>query len=178
MVLGRSTAPVTIIEYASLGCPHCANWRREVFPLLKRRCIDSGEIRFVVREMINGDHELATLGWLLARCDGGRKYFEVVDRVYAVQDAVSDGGLTPRAAVASVARSLHLSDAEFNACMADVPSLQMVLERAHRHKFIEGVAVTPTFFVNGQRYDGEMAFADLDRMVRAALERPSARRRQ
>jgi protein-disulfide isomerase len=171
MALGRRTAPVTVIEYASLGCSHCATWRREVFPLLKRQYIDTGKVRFVVREMLNGDHELATLGWLLARCDGGRRYFEVMDRVYAAQETISEDRVIAKAAVANVARSIHLSDAKFNACMADIPSLQAVLGRNQRHKFTDGVTITPTFFVNGQRHEGEIPFMELDQMIQLALSK-------
>src|SRR6185503_7987265 len=79
MARGNPKAKVTVVEYASVGCPHCGNWARNVWPEFRARYVDTGKVRFVLREAITGDAELATAGFLTARCAGPAKYFQVVD---------------------------------------------------------------------------------------------------
>src|SRR5665213_1004091 len=86
MALGSLRAPVTVIEYASVGCPHCAVWARTVFPAFKKKYINTGKVRFVFREMLTGDPALAAAGFLVARCAAPAKYFQVVDAIFADQD--------------------------------------------------------------------------------------------
>src|SRR4051812_5990791 len=70
MVMGKANAPITVIEYASVGCPHCADWNKEVFPAFKAKYIDTGQVRYIAREILAGDPNLAAAGFLIARCAG------------------------------------------------------------------------------------------------------------
>jgi protein-disulfide isomerase len=152
MALGSPKARVTVIEYASVGCPHCADWRHDVFPSLKSKYIDAGRMRFVLREMITGDPTIATAGFMLARCAGPAKYFQVVDAVYARQPQmwgkVADAG----AVLGDIAKSAGMTEAAYEACIADQKGLDALNARIALHNK-DKVDSTPTFFVNGRRYD-------------------------
>lgn len=87
-VLGRADAPVTVIEYASVTCPHCAAWHAEVFPDFKARFIDTGRVRYVYREFLTGPAELSFAGALLARCAPADRYFDVVGALMEGQAAL------------------------------------------------------------------------------------------
>src|SRR5262252_4432484 len=82
MTMGSPTAKVTVVEYASVACPICARFNNEVFPEFKKKYIDTGKVRWVSREALTGNPALAASGFLLARCAGKDKYFQVTDAVY------------------------------------------------------------------------------------------------
>ena len=94
MSLGNPNAKVTVIEYASLGCPICAKWNNDIFPAFKTKYIDTGKVRYVLKEMLTGDEPVAAAGFLLARCAGKDKYFQVVDAVFA--PGAGPAGIRPR----------------------------------------------------------------------------------
>ncbi len=83
-VLGEASAPITIIEYASLTCPHCAAFQKETFPALKERYIDTGKVRYIFREFPLDNY--ATAGFMLARCGGDGKYYPIIDAFFAKQN--------------------------------------------------------------------------------------------
>ena len=169
MTLGSLNARVTVIEYASVGCPHCADWRHDVFPSLKAKYIDTGRMRFVLREMITGDPTIATAGFMLARCAGPAKYFQVVDEVYARQPQmwgkVADAG----AVLGDIAKSAGMTEAAYEACIDDQKGLDALNARVAQHNK-DKVDSTPTFFVNGRRYDEPLTLAQV-----AAALRPGHR---
>jgi protein-disulfide isomerase len=171
MALGRPRAPVTVIEYASVGCPHCAKWANEVFPQFKKRFIDTGKVRFVLREAITGQPMLATAGFMLARCAPASKYFDVVDGVFARQADIFDGKVTAAAALGQVAAAVGMSDAAFHACIDNQAGLDALNARNQRHAAQDGVDSTPTFFVNGKRLDGEQTLPELAAAIAAARRR-------
>jgi protein-disulfide isomerase len=164
MALGRATAPVTVIEYGSVGCSHCADWRRDVFPTLKARYIDTGRVRFVLREMINGDPTIATAGFMLARCAGPAKYFQVVDEVFRRQPQMWAEASKAGAVLGEVAKDVGMSEDAYEACIDDQNGLDALNARIAQHAK-DGVDETPTFFVNGKRY-GELTLAQLPTAMR------------
>jgi len=83
--LGSPKAKVQVVEYASLSCPHCAKFNEEVFPAFKAKYVDTGQVRYTLREMLTPPAEVAAAGFLLARCAGPAKYFGVVDAVFRSQ---------------------------------------------------------------------------------------------
>jgi len=172
MSLGDRNAPVTVVEYASVGCPHCARWNNEVFAPFKAKFVDTGRARFVVREMLTGEPDLAAAGFLVARCAGPAKYFDVIEAEYRRQGLILDGEANAGAVLGEIARSAGLTDAQFNACLGDANALKALNARAERHAQEDGVDSTPTFFVDGQRLDG---YATLDQLA-AAMAKPPARR--
>ena len=160
MALGSAKARVTVIEYASVGCPHCADWRHDVFPALKAKYIDTGRLRFVVREMITGDPTIATAGFMLARCAGPAKYFQVTDEVYARQPQMWGKTADAGAVLGEIAKAAGMTEEAYEACLDDQKGLDALNARVAQHGQ-DGVGSTPTFFVNGRRYNEPLTLAEV-----------------
>ena len=164
MALGSPKAKVTVVEYASVGCPHCAVWARTVFPQFKKAQIDTGRVRFVFREMLTGDSALAAAGFLTARCAGPKKYFQVVDAVFAQQEQIEHGGA---AVLAVIAKDAGLNDKQLEACLADEAALKALTERTTKDAKDHGVTGTPTFLVQGRKLEGDQSLAQLQAAIAA-----------
>lgn len=169
MALGVASAPVTIIEYASMTCPHCAAFHRTVFPELKAQYIDTGTVRFVFREF-PVDPVAATCA-MLARCiaeEDPRKYHAAVDGLFATQDTWTASNTTDQ--LRGIARQAGLSDDSFNACVAD-KRLLAGMQQSRDHAFNKlKVDATPTFFVNGRRMVGARPFEDFAAAIEMNLK--------
>ena len=156
--LGSPKAPVTIIEYASMTCPHCAHFSETTFPELKKRYIDTGKVRFIFREF--PFDKVAAAAFMLARCaakDGGgsEKFMAVVETMFAKQDQwVNEHPLEP---MENIAKQLGFSDASFKACLTNQTVLNDI--EAVRDRAVDklGVNSTPTFFVNGKKVVGDVS---------------------
>lgn len=171
MALGSPEAPVTVIEYASVGCPHCAAWNNETFAPFRAQFVDTGKARFVVREMLTGDPNLAAAGFMLARCAGPAKYFPMIDAMYRRQASMFQAPNTPETVLRDIARTVGgMTDAQFDACIADKQALAAVNARNERHA-ADKVESTPTFFVNGKRLEGELTLDQVGAAVSAARHR-------
>jgi len=164
MSLGSPKARVQVVEYASLSCPHCARFNAEVFPAFKSKYVDTGKVRYTLREMLTPPAQVAAAGFLLARCAGPEKYFAVVDEVFRSQDKW-DGEV--RGVLLGVAKANGLSESQFTACMSDAAALKALNVRV-KAAIDMGVDSTPTFFVNGKKFEGEMSLQQLDAAVAAA----------
>ncbi len=149
MTMGPDTAKVTVIEYASATCPHCAAFYNETFGALKKEYIDTGKIKFVFREFPHQDAALAA--FMLARCAPKEKYFPLIDVFFATQPEWTQN---PLAGLNKIAQQAGFTQADFEACMKNEAVAKDIL--AVRSK-AEGFGVTgiPTFFVNGERFEGE-----------------------
>ena len=150
MTMGPDTAKVTVIEYASATCPHCAAFYNETFLTLKKEYIDTGKIRFVFREFPHQDAALAA--FMLARCAPKEKYFPLIDVFFATQKEWTQN---PLEGLNKIAQQAGFTKESFEACMKNETMAKDIL--AVRSK-AEGFGVTgiPTFFVNGERYEGEI----------------------
>ena len=165
MTLGSATAKVTMIEYASVSCPHCARWNNEVFPDFKKKYIDTGRVHYVLREALTGDPSIAAAGFLTARCAGKDKYFQVVDAIYHALPEMETGG-QPKPILLRIAQSAGLSETQFNACITNEKALTALQARWNKYVTDDKINGTPTFNINGKVYDkGEMPLADLDAAV-------------
>ena len=170
MSLGAASAPVTVIEYASIGCPHCGTWSREVFPAFKKRFIDTGRVRFIIREMLTGDPDVAAAGWLTARCAAPGKYFQVVEGLFAAQPKMeADGSDLP--AILDVAAQAGLSKTQVSDCLSDHAALTALEARADSYVENDKVDATPTFDVAGKRLEGEQSLEALAAAIEAAGHR-------
>lgn len=168
MALGSPRAPVTVIEYASVGCPHCAAWNNQIFPTIRTQYIATGKARLVVREMLTGDGPVAAAGFLLARCAGPAKYFAVTDAIYQRQESMYVAGNTPDAVLRDIARTVGgMNAAAYEACINDPKGQAAVNARNAQHLNVDKVESTPTFFVNGQRLADELGPGELDKAVHA-----------
>jgi len=149
MTMGPDTAKVTVIEYASATCPHCAEFYNQTFITLKKEYIDTGKIRFVLREFPHNDAALAA--FMVARCAPKEKYFPLIDVFFATQPEWTQN---PAEGLSKIAQQAGFTKENFDACLKNETMAKDIL--AVRTK-AEGFGVTgiPTFFVNGERYEGE-----------------------
>ena len=142
-------AKVTVVEYASVTCGHCATWNEEVWPEFKTKYVDNNKVRFVFREFPTPPAEVAAAGFLLARCAGEDRYFQVIEEIMASQREWQQG-VPPAATLSRIATSVGLSEEEYRTCVTD-PEALAALEGRIQSARSEGVTATPTFFVNGTR---------------------------
>ena len=170
MVMGNPKAKITLIEYASVGCPHCAHWANETFAGLKAKFINTGKVRFVMRECITGDAPVAVAGFLLARRAGPAKYFQVVEGMFAGFEPMHAPGGSPDAVMRPLAKSVGLTDAEYEAAVIDSDAFTALRERSERHFETDKIDSTPTFFLNGRKLDGAPDLAELTTAITAALK--------
>jgi len=174
MVLGNPAAPVTVIEYASVGCPHCGDWARVVFPVFKTKYVDTGMVRFVFREVLFGDAAVAAAGFLTARCAGRAHYFQVVEGIFEAQPEMErEGSDLPQ--LTRIAREAGLTQAQFAACLADHAALAALEARSDGYTERDRITGTPTFVIGSQRLVGfqelprlEAAIASAEAEARAA----------
>jgi protein-disulfide isomerase len=164
MNLGSPKAKVQVVEYASLSCPHCARFNADVFPAFKAKYVDTGKVRYTLREMLTPPAEVAAAGFMLARCAGPGKYFKVVDAVFRSQSQW-DGDIKP--VFLAIAKKNGMTDAQFESCLTNQANMDAVNKRV-KAAIDLGVSSTPTFFINGRKYEGEMSLKQFDAALAAA----------
>jgi len=164
MSMGNPHAKVTVIEYGSASCPHCARFNNEVFPAFKAKYVDTGKVRYVFREFLTDPVQLAAAGFLLARCGGPDKYFSILDGVFHAQDEIYK---TQEAAgpLMRVAHEAGLTDAQANACLEDQAAIDALNARVQGYEKTDAINSTPTFDVNGKRLEGEQTLAQISAAV-------------
>lgn len=159
---GKADAPVTIIEYASTTCGHCAQFAAQTYPRLKSEYIDPGKVRFILREFPLDP--LSAAGFMIARCAGEDKYFAAVDLLFKEQKqwAYSD---KPVEGLQNLVKQIGFTQQSFEACLTNQELLDGVnwVRQRGAEKF--GVTSTPTFFINGQIQRGAMSFDALKKIV-------------
>lgn len=165
VAMGSSEAPVTVVEYASVGCPHCAVWANGVFPEFKKKYIDTGKVRFVFHEVLTGNPTLAAAGFLTARCAAPDKYFQVVDDIFAKEDEIGRDGVE---ALVRIADSAGVKRDQFMTCLRDNTALAALSERTAKDAQAHGVTGTPTFFVGDKKLEGEQPLDALDTAIAQA----------
>lgn len=168
MSLGSPNAPVKVVEYASLSCPHCAHFNETVFPTLKAKYIDTGKVQYTLKELITPPDQVAAAGWLMARCAGPAKYFKVVDEVFRSQARWKQGQIKP--VLVEVAKNNGMSEEQFQACLLDEKQLAGLQDRVERSALKDGVNATPTIYVNGKLVGGDQVpeLAEVEAAIAAA----------
>lgn len=161
-IIGDPGAPVTIIEYASMTCPHCARFHGEILPELTRDYVDTGKVRIVFRDFPLDGHALRAAA--LAECAGPQRYFGFVDVLFRTQSEWT-GAADPIIALGRIARLGGMDEAAFSACLADKPLLNAILVERGVGEQQFGINSTPSFVIQGKKYDN----MDLSRF-RALLE--------
>lgn len=150
MALGAPEgAKVTVVEYASPTCIHCAAWQKDTWPAFKAKYVDTNKVRYVFRELPTPPAEIAAAGVLLARCAGPDKYFDVIHELLANQAEWQTGAISPRASLVKTAGSFGIDEARFQQCVSDEKAIA-ALEKRTQAAIAAGVKGTPTFFVNGK----------------------------
>ncbi|MDO1559931.1 DsbA family protein [Brevundimonas sp. 2R-24] len=162
MTLGNDNAAVTVVEYASVTCGHCAAWNETVWPEFKRKYVDTGKVKYVFREFPTAPAPVAAAGFLLARCAGEERYFEVVDAIFRSQ-ADWQAGTNPRDSLLNIARSVGMNEQEFQRCVSDEDAIAAFEERTQA-AIAAGVTGTPAFYVNGEAVQ-DSSMANLERVI-------------
>ena len=169
MALGPATSPVTITEYASMTCGHCANFNETVFPKIKSEFIDSGKIRYVFREFPLDIK--AAAGSMLARCiakeDAG-KYFAVVDMLFRQQNDWVMKNTTET--LTRIGKQAGLSQQAVEDCLKDQALLDKIAADQKFAAEVLKVNSTPTFFINGEMVKGATTFEEFDKRIKALLK--------
>lgn len=171
MILGEADAPVTIIEYASLTCPHCAAFHKQVYPMIKEEYIDTGKAKLIFREF--PFDSIATAGFMLARCAEPKHYFGFIDVMFEQQsDWLSLG--SPMEGIQEIARQGGFSNEQFQECLTDsdvLEGIRWIQERGAKEFEVQS---TPTFFINGVKVIGARPFEVLQTIIEKHLpEQPS-----
>ena len=154
MAIGNPDATVTVIEYASLTCPHCATFHEDVYPEIKERYVDTGKVRFIFREFPTAPANLSVAGSMVARCaadKGGQDaYFLVLGSLFKTQKTwvLSDN---PRDELLKVALQAGLSEEDFDACITRQELLDLINENVTEGREKYEINSTPSFVINGTR---------------------------
>jgi protein-disulfide isomerase len=164
MVMGSDKAPVTIVEYASMTCPHCAHFDETTFPELKKKYIDTGKVRYILREFPLDP--LAAAAFMLARCAGEKdtgKYYAMVDTLFRQQNqwAVAK----PIEPLLAIAKQAGFTKESFDACLANqklLDDIQKVRQQAIDQFKVQS---TPTFFINGSAHVGAFTVEDMSKLI-------------
>lgn len=180
--IGNPNATVTIVEYASVTCGHCANWHEAVWPELRKDYVDSGKVRFIYREFPTAPVALAEVGFLIANCAPEDKYFANIALQYEKQSTLINSAQQGRAKeeYTNLAKAAGLSEEEFNACIANEEEYER-MQAVVQDGFEKGVTGTPSFFINGEKksvftiddFDTELAALGIDVPERNSDDEPA-----
>ena len=174
MALGEANAPVTIVEYMSTTCPHCAAFHNNTFEAIKTKYVDSGKVRFVMREFPFDPR--AAAAFMLARCKpqnpaeltDASQYFPMISMLMKQQEtwaAAQDG----REALLQMSKLAGFTQESFQACLTNQKLLDDVNTVRERGAKEFGVAATPTFLINGKRYSGDMSVDSMSALIDSLL---------
>ena len=161
--LGKPDAAVTIIEYASLTCPHCAAFHKDILPKVKAAYVDTGKAKLIYRDFPLD--QVALKAAALARCAPAERYFAFLDVLFQQQDAWASAP-DPMVPLARIGRLGGLSEAQFKACMEDSALADSILASRLTGAKDMQVESTPTIFVNGKKIAGIRSFEELDKVLK------------
>ena len=150
--LGQPDAPVTMIEYASATCPHCADFHANTFPVIKRDYIDTGKVRFAMREF--PFDQLSLAAFMLARCAPSERYFDMIDVLFEQQKVWT--GKNPKGELFKISKLAGFTQETFDACLKNEEVARGIIAIKDHATSALGVNSTPTFFVNGRKVEGSM----------------------
>lgn len=152
MVLGAENAPVTIIEYASFTCPHCANYHINVFGKLKSEYVDTGKVKFIMRDVYFDRFGLWAA--MLARCDTQEKFFGLSDMIYRNQKEWTKGESNAEIAenLRKLGRLAGMDETAMEACLMDNAKAQALVAAYQQNAERDEITSTPTFIINGKKY--------------------------
>ncbi|MEO1776591.1 MAG: DsbA family protein [Pseudomonadota bacterium] len=166
IVLGDENAPVTVYEYASLTCPHCAAFHRDTYPSVKANYVDTGKVKFIMREVYFDRYGLWAA--MVARCGGEGAYYPIIDEYLKTQSSwTKDDDIV--GAIRRVGVKAGLMPADIDACMNDEGFARTLVERYQAQAEEHDVNSTPTFIINGVRHRGNIGATEFARILDEAL---------
>ncbi|HBC53400.1 MAG TPA: disulfide bond formation protein DsbA, partial [Alphaproteobacteria bacterium] len=162
IVEGAADAPITVIEYASMTCPHCANFHTSIYPELRAKYVETGKVRFIFREFpLDG---LALRAAMLARCGGAERVHGYLDVLFMQQGKWATAQ-DPIAALSRIARLGGMSEAAFQSCMANEPLAEMVVASRVKGSEEFDITSTPSFVIGGKTYSGGLGVEEFDKIL-------------
>ncbi|NVK15699.1 MAG: DsbA family protein [Rhodobacteraceae bacterium] len=169
MTLGAEDAPVTLIEYASYTCPHCANFHNNTFKQLKADYIDTGKVKFIYREVYFDRYGL----WasMIARCSGPEKFFGISDLIYKGQSEWARAGGAPEIIdeLRKIGRLAGIENDQLEACLQDGEKAQTLVNWYQENATEHGIESTPSFILNGEKVSNQ-SYEDFKKLLDAELE--------
>lgn len=167
LALGPIDAKVTVVEYASMTCGHCAHFSKDIWPAFKAKYVDTGKVRYVFREFPLDN--LAAAAAMLARCAGGDKAFPLIEVLFEKQQewAFGEGNPVPR--LFEIAKQAGFTQESFDKCLTDQKLLDDITAGRSRASDVFGVSATPTFYINGKKLDGAPTMEKFDAMIEPLL---------
>ncbi len=167
-IIGKADAPVTIVEYSSLTCPHCARFHRDTLPGLKKEFIDTGKVRLVYRDFPLD--RLALAAAMVARCAGRERHFGFVDTFFSTQRTWAADG-NPIAALGRLARLGGMAQGDFDTCLKNQPVSDAILKQRLEGEKIFKVNATPTLIINGKKFSGGLTLEQFRLVVAPMLKK-------
>jgi protein-disulfide isomerase len=165
LTLGKSDAPIAVVEYASLTCSHCADFHKNVFPQLKEKYIDTGKVYFIMREYPRDNLDVAA--YMLARCAGGERTLPLISALFAKQEEWAF--VRGDAELRKFAKQAGFTQESYERCLTNQKLMEDVIAIGRRALDSYGVNATPTFFVNGKKLNG-VGFEDFEKVFAPMLK--------
>ena len=176
MVLGDENAPVTVIEYASVTCPHCATFHKQIFPEIKKNFVETGKVKFVFREFPTSPARLSIIGSVLARCaadkGGSEAYFLVLGSLFNKQRDWAFGD-DPKGELLKITAQAGIDEPAFDACLKRQELIDLVQENTQTAVDAFEVSGTPTFIVDGEKVNARSA-EDFEKTLKEAYEKATS----
>ena len=168
-IMGDKDAPVTIVEYSSMTCPHCAAFHSETLPAIKKKYLDTGKAKLVFREFPVSTKDLRSIAaFMLARCASEEQYFPMVDVLYK-QQAQWSRAKDPIPVLLNIAKLAGFTQESFNACLKNQEVMNKVVAVRNKAAKDYGVSGTPTFFINGKKQVGNASVENFSKLIEDAM---------
>lgn len=167
-IVGDVNAPITLVEYSSMTCPHCANFHQLTVPELKKKYIDTGKVRYVIREFPLD--RVAFAAAALARCAGEKKFFPFVELLFSQQERWVRGPGSPAPRLFKMAKQAGFDQDSFNACMRNKDVSDRIEKVMAKGRDEHKVTSTPTLFLNGIKLEGENSLAEIEKAMEPFLK--------
>jgi protein-disulfide isomerase len=164
--LGKADAPITLIEFSSLTCPHCASYHRDTLPQITKEYVETGKVRLVYRDFPLDT--LAYAGAMLARCVDRSRYFPFLETLFVNQSSWARSK-NPLDDLEKLAKLAGLSKADFDACLGNQELLAGIRKAQEKAGLEHDIRSTPTFLVNGERIEGAADFAAMKKLIDKAI---------
>jgi protein-disulfide isomerase len=166
MVLGKADAPVTIVEYASMTCPHCAHFSNTTLPTIKEKYLDTGKAKLILREFPFDPR--AAAAFMLARCAPEDRYYPLVEVLFKQQEQWA-GAANAEEPLLQISKLAGFTQESFKACLTNQKLLDDVNAVRERGAAEFGVDATPTFFINGTKYSGALSVDEMSAIIDSLL---------
>lgn len=165
-VLGDAAAPVEMIEYSSLTCPHCAAFHADKLPELKKKYVDTGKVRLIQRDFPFDAPGM--MGAMMARCANPLRYHQFINVLFAQQSQWAHSN-DPRGALMQIGKLGGLSEKDFNACLQNEELLNGILQMRQKGSEEYEITSTPTFIINGEKIVGNQSLEDFEEAIEKHL---------